>query len=402
MIIMIIGVVSYFNPAECKDYLQTTKNIPQINKAASSVNAIVLGLLKEGHKVIVITSYDEEGPTLHLYGELLNVHIVSTFSRRPKAELFKRWYMVKRIRKELEKHIDAMDVIHTHWTYDFALASATFAKNKPVFCTIRDWSPIINKYENGIKAKIRWWLISGTLFRKVTANKHVHFIANSQYIHKLLTTAHPTYHCDMIENPIKTEFVKCQREDYPDTPVFVSIAQSLMEQRKNYETLLKAFQEVRKQKPQARMLLIGFYAPHSPMGQRWAEKGLTENVEMLGFMDHDTIIEVLDHSSALVHPSLEESFGNTLLEGMARRIPVIGGKESGAVPYVLGQGKYGILCNVKDADDLARAMLKALDITQMMETIECATKYLQSTLTNDIIVKRHIELFTSVLRNSHE
>lgn len=399
---MTIGIVSYFNPAECREYISITEDVPQINKAASSVNALVLGFLKAGHKVIVITSYDEEGPTLHIEGKQLEVHIVSTYSRRPKADTFKRWYMVKRLRRELGKHVSKMDVIHAHWAYDFALAASAYADQKPVFCTIRDWSPIINSYEKGPKAKFMWWFVSGSVFRRVMRNRKIHFIANSQYIYELVKNSYPANQCDVIENPIKSELICRHREQYPTHPVFVSIAQSINDLRKNYDSLLRAFQDIRQQRADAKLILIGSYNPNTPLAQGWEKNGLTKNVEMMGFVYHDDIIGILDNASVLVHPSLEESFGNTLLEGMARRLPVIGGKESGAVPYVLGHGQYGILCNVKLPSELSAAMQKALDRSQMIPVLDSATDYLQKNYTNDVIVQKHIQLFSKIIKKEHE
>ncbi len=399
---MTIGIVSYFNPAECEEYIQEKGDILQINKAASSVNALVLGFLKAGHKVIVITSYEEEGPTIHLNGERLEVYIVSSFSRRPKADTFRRWYMVKRLRKELEKHVAEMDVIHAHWAYDFALAASAFADKKPVFCTIRDWSPIINSYEKGLKAKFMWWLVSGSIFRRVMHNRKIHFIANSKYIYDLVRTSYNSNECYVIENPIKSELICQQRTHYPNHPIFVSIAQSLTDLRKNYKSLLQAFQILRQTKPDAKLILIGSFVPSSPIIQNWKQEGLTKNVDMMGFVNHADIITILDQASALVHPSLEESFGNTLLEGISRRLPVIGGEESGAVPYVLGHGQYGILCDVKNPTELAKAMNKSLDISQMTSLLDAATNYLLNQLTNEVIVKKHILLFSKIIKKDYE
>lgn len=396
---MTIGIISYFNPMECKDYLHAGQIIPNINKAASSVNAITLGLLQAGHRIIVITSYDEKGPVIHLSGERLDVYIVSTYSNIPKARTFVRWYMVHRLKNELAKHISEMDVIHTHWTYDFALAATSHAKAKPVFCSIRDWSPIIQQYQKGIKARLMWRLISGTLFKKVMANCLVHFIANSHYIYKLVKDTYPSVRCNIIENPVKKEFIIDSRAAYPSHPVFVSIAQDLLEDRKNYHGLLVAFSRFHISHPDAKLILIGKHDSSSAIYKQWKQAGLTANVELMGFVDHDRLIDILDHASALIHPSLEESFGNTLLEGMARRLPVIGGKDSGAVPYVLGHGKYGILCDVKNPDEMAVALEDALDIERMLPMLDSATDYLKNELTNEIIAQKHIKLFSESIED---
>lgn len=393
---MKIGIVAPFNPSEFRAFLYEGQAIPNVNKAASSVNAIALGLLHAGHEITVVSSYDEPGPVTHIHGDRLTIHLVSSYSRIPKSSSFMRWYMVKRLRKLLSHHLNEMEVIHAHWTYEYALASCAFSSEKPVFCTIRDWAPIIRRHLIGMKPKAMWWLVSESLFRQVMNNKQVYFIANSHYIYNLVRSRFPQVRCFIIENPIKKEFIREDRTDYPFSPVIVSIAQNLAEPRKNFHTLLCAFQTFLKSHSDATLKLIGQYK--DDLISDWERQGIARQVEFLGFVNHDELISILDSASILIHPSLEESFGNTLLEGMARRLPVIGGASSGAVPHVLAHGKYGILCDIRNPEEIAEAMERALDLPSMRPILDQATAYLKSELTNEIIAERHIQLFSNALK----
>ncbi|MHB8296901.1 MAG: glycosyltransferase, partial [Acidimicrobiales bacterium] len=55
-------------------------------------------------------------------------------------------------------------------------------------------------------------------------------------------------------------------------------------------------------------------------------------------------------------PSLEESFGMTIVEAQLAGIAVIGGLHSGAVPWTLDYNRAGRLVDVRTASGLARAM----------------------------------------------
>ncbi len=389
---MNIGIVAYINPAEFKDYFKPSVALPDINGFASSVNTITLALLKAGHKITAISLYPEKGPTLHFEGKNISFHLVSNHSDIPMMYVFEKFYMVNRLKKEICKHIDQMDIIHTHWTYDFALASCKFVNIRPIFCTIRDWAPTIRKYEKRHR-KILWWLMQEQICKKVLCNKKVHFIANSPYIKGLMEKYYPKDECTIIENPIKKCLIVDERNYYPSTPVFVSIAQDLLDKRKNITNLLYAFKKLKSDHQEAILILIGKYDIQKPLYDYWLEEKLLEGVELKGFMNHDELIGLLDYSTALVHPSFEESFGNTLLEGMARRIPVIGGRDAGAVSYVLGHGKYGVLCDVRDYKDIERALKIALDHFKLRDTINQATRYLKENLTDEIVCSKHITLF---------
>lgn len=50
----------------------------------------------------------------------------------------------------------------------------------------------------------------------------------------------------------------------------------------------------------------------------------------------------------------------TLIEAMARRTPVVGGRRSGAVPWVLDGGAAGVLTDVRASLDIAASIVAVL------------------------------------------
>jgi glycosyltransferase involved in cell wall biosynthesis len=94
-----------------------------------------------------------------------------------------------------------------------------------------------------------------------------------------------------------------------------------------------------------------------------------------------------EEADAVVHPSLEESFGWPLIEAMAQGLPVIAGKSSGGVSEVVQDGRTAILVDVRSPEALAQAMA---DLAQQpvlranlgMEGLRCArqTFHLQTVL----------------------
>ena len=85
--------------------------------------------------------------------------------------------------------------------------------------------------------------------------------------------------------------------------------------------------------------------------------------------------------------------GNILLEGMCRRVPCIGGKDSGAVPQVLGDGKYGVLCDVTDPRSIYEAMKKIEDPILYQSIVKESTEYLLREFPDIVVAQKHIELF---------
>lgn len=382
-----------FNPSEFSDYLLVEKDsLPQIHESASAVHALIRSILEQGHTVTVITYNMQKKPVIdsEYKGTRLTVRVLKQTTVVPKGMAFVRFYMAIRMKKAVLQYIDEVDVIHAHWTYDFALAASFFTGKKPVFCTVRDWAPYIFSLKRDV-----YWLVSLAVAKVVYWNKKVNFIANSYYTYNCIHKAYPSKVVPILPNPIDNRFIIKKREKYPTDIVFVSISQS-NDTRKNYDVLLQAFKEFRERNNRGTLMLIGgCFVRDNLKCKEWEKKGLLGNVQLCGKVQHEALIDYLDKASVLIHPSLEETFGNILLEGMARRLPVIGGKSSGAVPYVLGHGKYGFLCDVSDVKDVVRVMELMFDKDIFFSKLDAATKVLCSQYSYNLIGERHIELYIS-------
>lgn len=183
--------------------------------------------------------------------------------------------------------------------------------------------------------------------------------------------------------------------------VFISIASSLTESRKNIKALLEAFHIFHNKHLDSCLKLVGGGLEiGTPSYVEYKALGLLDSVDILGQLKHDDLIKEIDNSTCLVHPSLEETFGNILVEGMARCVPVIGGKNAGAVPQVLENGACGILCDVENVNSMVVAMEQAINKEYSRVIVGNATKTIREKYSSDSIVERHIELYEKYLKNN--
>ena len=121
--------------------------------------------------------------------------------------------------------------------------------------------------------------------------------------------------------------------------------------------LLEAHRTLRRQGFGSELQLIGHEYELGGPCEAWArQKRLAEGVTFLGPLPRDKVLTRMREATLLAHPSREESFGMTLIEAMSQRLPVIGGARSGAVPWVLGGGKAGLLVDVDNPRALAQAI----------------------------------------------
>ena len=302
--------------------------------------------------------------------------------------------MGKRVYKALEKYIDESEIIHAQWTYEFALGALHFKGRKPLFCSVRDWCPYILSLAKGGMAKY-YWTMSYFIFKKVMKGDSFKFIANSEYTKSQILGDYPEKDVAIIPNPIDSRFILRNREIYPDNPVFISISYSVASPRKNNIKLLEAFHIYHKEKPKASLILIG--ACPEDLKVQLEKDELLDGVILKGLQDHDDVIKLIDESSCLVHPAIEETFGNILLEGMCRRVPCIGGKTAGAIPQVLGNGKYGVLCDVTDAQSIYKAMKEVESKDLFLQLVNDSTEYLLREFPDVVVAQKHIDLFRSYM-----
>lgn len=391
---MRIGIVGPFNPSEFGKWFDKDQYLPNINKEASSVNALVDSLLEAGEDVVVFTSSMEKQNCGEIIGNKLSVYIVR-YKTIPLTGVL-RFYVIYNLINILSKHVEAIDVLHAHWTYEYAYAALHFSKNVPVVCTVRDWCPYQLQLAKSFESRLRW-NVNHILFKKVVYNPKVYLIANSLYTLRCIKSLKIKRDVIMIPNSIKRKFILTDRSLYPKDVTFISIAQSLTDIRKNVVVLLRAFKKFRQSVPNANLIVTGLFSEDDPTLIKWKEENLLEDVTLAGWVNHDELINILDNSTALIHPSLEETFGNTLIEGMARRCVVVGGENSGAVPQVLGDGKYGIICNIKDEDEILSALCKASKIAENRNIIDRATKYLLETYSSDVIGNKHMDYYRQLI-----
>jgi glycosyltransferase involved in cell wall biosynthesis len=134
------------------------------------------------------------------------------------------------------------------------------------------------------------------------------------------------------------------------------------DRRKNPEPALLAFSRWRKSETAAELHLYGAGFGAGQEAQQWAEQqGIATGMHFHGSVPHRTLVASLGELDALLHPSLEESFGVVLAEAMALGLPVVAGRESGAVPWVMGadaDGRCaaGVLADVRSVDAIVLAL----------------------------------------------
>lgn len=357
---MRIGVTGPIKVRPLLDHLDgRAQQYADWGEGGTQVTQLVHELVEKGYCLVVVTLDTRATSEIILSGKKLKVCIGSYRSRirNRMTDVFRKERRC--VRRTLLR--ESPDVVHAHWTYEYALGA--LATDLPTVTTIRDWAPAILGNTPPWPYRLLRLFMAMYVFWKGT-----HFTANSPYI---ASKVHRWFGWDIpvIPNALSDDqFWTGERIPSLDEPTFVSINNGFGP-RKNVRTLLRAFQTVRDSLPGAQLQLFGSEYGKGEEAHDWAVcNSLTHGVDFRGKVSHQDVITAVREAEALVHPAREESFGNTLVEAMAQKTPVIAGRESGAVPWVLDYGTAGVLTDINSPKAVADAMLRLVDSEEQWRT----------------------------------
>jgi len=128
---------------------------------------------------------------------------------------------------------------------------------------------------------------------------------------------------------------------------------------KNLEKLLVAFQEIVKEQPNLKLIMVGkknyFY---ERLENEIKNLGLEKNVMLAGYANDEKLAEFYANARLYVFPSLLEGFGLPPLEAQAHGLPVASSDKS-CLPEVLGDS--AIYFDPNDVDDMATKIRQGLN-----------------------------------------
>jgi len=154
----------------------------------------------------------------------------------------------------------------------------------------------------------------------------------------------------------------------PSAPSVASpyvLAIGTIEPRKDYPTLVAAFDEVAARRPGLRLVIVG----SEDRGSRALDAAVAashcgERIIRLGYVAGSSRASLLAGAAVLAYPSIYEGFGLPPLEAMAAGVPVVA-TAGGAIPEVVGDG--AVVVPVGDPAVLADALARILDDDQFRQ-----------------------------------
>ena len=129
---------------------------------------------------------------------------------------------------------------------------------------------------------------------------------------------------------------------------------------------------------------------------------LADRVVFGGFLTHEEMPKYLKACDIFVRPSLSEGFGNSFIEAMAARLPVIATPVGGIVDFLVDPAKLqrsgmefqtGYFCQPQNPEGIAKTVKRVIDDVGTNRVVDNAHKMVKERYDWDLIAERMREIF---------
>jgi glycosyltransferase involved in cell wall biosynthesis len=369
-----------------------TGNLPIGYKGAPLLSTLIRSMIDRGHSVIGITTSSDlpaSGKPVVANGNSFKMNYCPARTRAFRfsdghwgrgMDFFR---LERRALCKVMRH-EKPDIVHAHWIYEFGLAA--IESGLPHLVTCHDAPQVVLRHMPDLYRLVRYFMGRKCL------SKALALTAVSPYL-KEKVERYTKIPITVIPNPIPQMLIESPHSPSGYDPAAPRIAMVIngWGRRKNPKPAMRAFQLIHKKIPGAKLYLYGTDFGPGEVAQAWAQKhGLSDGMIFVGARPHDFLLADLSAANILLHPSLEETFGMSVVEAMALGIPVVGGDRSGAVPWVLGKGSGGILTDVRSPPAICYSVLKILsDSGQYQNISRKANEMIKNLCTPLSVVKQY-------------
>jgi glycosyltransferase involved in cell wall biosynthesis len=314
------------------------------------VTELARGLVDAGVEVEIATIAEEVETPMTLQGDRLRLHIAPMRTRHRARNGFRQE------RDWLEGLIRASEanVVHAHWTYEFAWAALD--SGRPAIVTAHD-APLTG---------LRYYPDPYRAVRAIMAYIVRIRVQNLTAVSPYLASAWRRQTLYRDEIPVVPNAVACEagtpdrtKRDDP-APVILDVSED--GPGKNIPSLLHAMSFIRVHHPKARLRLIGRgLSEDSAFADIVHSLELEDAVDLVGELEFAALTDEYSKATVFVHSSLNESFGLTIAEAMSHGLPVVAGARAGGPPWLLDEGQAGLLVDCRRPEAIGGAVCRLLD-----------------------------------------
>ena len=366
------------------------------------------GLKALGHEVIVYffpyevfesKVFNQGNLTIYQVGcSLPKIFFFKGLGRLLKSLRILEWYPTlifqKQICEFLKKRVkaDKIEIIESTSNRGLLARYAKF-KDRPPICT-RVSTTMASSYRNAkLAASINYRIESRLEYQQIVRSDSLitHTIAHSVELENEIGVSHKNFKIISHGIPIPPLQIKTNKSEWISV-LFVG----RLERRKGIEVLIKAIPLVLKSNCTVLFKIIG--ADADGISDSYSsDSEIRQNIQFLGKVKTDELINAYQNCDIFVAPSYYESFGLIYAEAMAWGKPVIGTKVGG-IPDVVEDNKNGILVPPGNEIELASAIIRLADSHELRSSMGLAgRKRIKENFSVEEMARRSVQHYGELL-----
>ncbi len=176
---------------------------------------------------------------------------------------------------------------------------------------------------------------------------------------------------------------------------FVLLQVARLDALKDHATAVRTLEAVANRRPDVRLVLVGEGPELSRIQRLVHERGLEPRVRFLGL--RTDAARLLAGADVALLTSVSEGIPLTLLEAMARRLPVVS-TDVGGVAEVVEDGVTGLLAPSGDAEALASHVLRLAEDGDLRRRLgEAGRRRAEARFTEERMMAEYVALFREML-----
>ncbi|MBO5320068.1 MAG: glycosyltransferase [Ruminococcus sp.] len=274
------------------------------------------------------------------------------------------------------------DVIHIHFPL-LTITSEIYDYLRTLGCRIvitEHWSKVLKKEIS---------LYRKQLLCKLADNAD-EFICVSSLLKKsvceLTNTKKEIY---VVPNMVSGDFTYAEKKNNSD--IFSFIAVGRLVELKRFDIDIEGFTKAFKGNKNVKLKIVGDGVLRSSLESQIKNLGMQDQIELLGFKNHDEVAGIVADCDCHVSSSVLETFGVPFVEGWVTGLPSIGVK-NGPIDEYFNESN-GVLFDADNSDALAEAMKQVYNNRDKYDR-KAISEWAVSMFSSRCVADRLVEIFS--------